>query len=95
MVFADCLTALDVTRPKTDLEARRRLRQFPLAIAGALHRNRRLSLSFGLLAVAGAGVAFGTPLVHLLFLDVPLLSRFGGINHMALLIDAGLAGLAV
>jgi hypothetical protein len=65
-----------------------------LAIAGALHRNRRLSLSFGLLAVAGAGVAFGTPLVHLLFLDVPLLSRFGGINHMALLIDAGLAGLA-
>ena len=36
VVFADCLTALDVTRPKTDLEARRRLRRFPLAIAGSL-----------------------------------------------------------
>src|SRR5205085_1458282 len=52
------------------------------------------TLEYGLLAVAGVGVAFGTPLMHLLFLDVPLLSRFGGINHMALLIDAGLAGLA-
>ncbi|MEA2567400.1 MAG: hypothetical protein QOD49_2577 [Actinomycetota bacterium] len=66
----------------------------PLAAAGILHRNRRLSLSFGLLALAGAGAAFGTPLLHLLFLDVPLLARFGGINHMVLLMDAGLAGLA-
>jgi hypothetical protein len=66
----------------------------PLAVAGLLHRNRRLTLTFGLLAVAGAGAAFGTPVLHLLFLNVPLLSRFGGINHMLLLLDAGLAGLA-
>ncbi len=66
----------------------------PLAVAGLFHRHRRLRISFALLAVAGAGVAFGTPLVHVLLVDVPLLSRFGGINHMALLLDAGLAGLA-
>lgn len=66
----------------------------PLAVAGLFHRHRRLRISFALLAVAGAGVAFGTPLVYLLPLDVSLLGRFGGINHMALLIDAGLAGLA-
>jgi 4-amino-4-deoxy-L-arabinose transferase-like glycosyltransferase len=36
VVFADCLTALDTTRPKTDQEARRRTRRFPLAIVGSL-----------------------------------------------------------
>jgi hypothetical protein len=66
----------------------------PLAAAGVLHRNRRLAVGFGLLALGGAGAAFGTPLLHLLFLHLPLLSRFGGINHMVLLLDTGLAGLA-
>jgi hypothetical protein len=51
-------------------------------------------VGFGLLILVGAGAAFGTPLLHLLFLHIPLLSRFGGINHMVLLLDAGLAGLA-
>jgi hypothetical protein len=66
----------------------------PLAAAGIFHRNRRLAVGFGLLTLVGAGAAFGTPLLHLLFLHIPLLSRFGGINHMVLLLDAGLAGLA-
>src|SRR5206468_1884226 len=48
----------------------------------------------GLLARTDAGAACGTPLLHLRFLHIPLLSRFGGINHMVLLLDSGLACLA-
>lgn len=66
----------------------------PLAAAGLFHRHRRLSLGFGLLAFAGLAGVLGTPLLHLVALDLPLLGRFPGINLLALLVDAGLAGLA-
>lgn len=66
----------------------------PLAVAGALHRNRRASLFFGLLVATGLGAAFGTPLLHLLFLSVPGLARFGAPNRILMLADVGLAGLA-
>jgi hypothetical protein len=66
----------------------------PLAVAGAFHRNRRASLFFGLLVVIGLGDAFGTPLLHLLFVTVPGLARFGAPNRILILADVGLAGLA-
>jgi 4-amino-4-deoxy-L-arabinose transferase-like glycosyltransferase len=34
ITFADCVTAMDPTRPQSDSEARRRIRRFPPAIAG-------------------------------------------------------------
>ncbi len=66
----------------------------PLAVAGVFHGRRRLSLSFGLVALLGLAGAFGAPLLRVVFVELPLLSRFPGTNLMALLLDAGIAGLA-
>ena len=64
------------------------------AVSGVFHRHRRASLFFGLLVAAGIGAAFGTPLLHLLFVLVPGLARFGAPSRILILADAGLAGLA-
>src|SRR2546426_6149074 len=64
------------------------------ALSGAFHRNRRASLFFGLLVATGLGAAFGTPLLHLMFVSVPGLARFGAPNRILILADVGLAGLA-
>jgi hypothetical protein len=66
----------------------------PLALAGALHRNRRLALCFGLLAVVGLTAAMGTPVFRALFVLVPGVARTRDVTRFKLLLDAGLAGLA-
>jgi hypothetical protein len=66
----------------------------PLALAGALHRNRRLAVCFGLLTLVGLTAAMGTPVFHALFALVPGVARTRDVTRFKLLLDAGLAGMA-
>ncbi len=66
----------------------------PLALAGALHRNRRLAVCFGLLALVGLTAAMGTPVFRALFVLVPGVARTRDVTRFKLLLDAGLAGMA-
>ncbi len=66
----------------------------PLALAGALHRNRRLAVCFGLLTLVGLTAAMGTPVFRALFVLVPGVARTRDVTRFKLLLDAGLAGMA-
>src|SRR5207244_12205916 len=65
-----------------------------LALAAALHRNRRLAVCFGLLALVGLTAAMGTPVFRALFVLVPGVARTRDVTRFKLLLDAGLAGMA-
>lgn len=66
----------------------------PLAVAGILHRSRRVVVFFGLLAVLALGAALGTPVLRLLLVALPGFNRFRVIDRVLLLADVGCAGLA-
>lgn len=64
----------------------------PLGIAGLVHRNRRVVVSFAVLTLVGLLGATGTPLTRLLVL-LPGLSRTREVTRLKVLLDFGLAGM--
>ena len=65
----------------------------PLAVGGAVHRNRRLALLFGVLTLVGLLGALGTPVTRLILI-LPGISRTREVTRLKVLFDFGLAAMA-